>query len=828
MAISRGEVDSLIRFSVVNAWDRASQSKLRPKVEALLSQIIQVCPPPLSDTFLEELCDEMERLGVTTTPFLTADLLRRLKTFPDKPFLIVIANALRDDSRFNSQIWPRAQRLQAFYERVMDLFSAHTPCKDATRELMIDLLHGQFFFSPGVGDGEPLYLFRSVETDCIKLLSEHHANQLAPLLLHTDLKERQRGFLILTDWIRYHFHKGEISKRLAEFLNDQSARSHCLARVFFRQDLEFRLPVTLPTILQAPAELPPPYMPSYAQTTLTAQEIGRYNGAISTLHDLIHDSRHPIALETCQTLEDVFPVRLALMRDATLKKASQLAGTIPLHPLHHRAIEMAAEIMRQCSELPDSEFAASLDAFDSRLSECGILFDSDEYGHIPDYFGELLKSEKQNQIREYFGVLLKPDSFYHPFKLVCWKLQERPLSCIDDESIERLLQAAETVPLFSLLTPRRIAYLLWPAFNTSPKDWSEAYATLVDHINVALTRWKIESYPHDLTSQLRWLHECWQQDTLCPLPREVYMPCNLSGLRIDDPNYFRNTLSWLNTTRDRGWWVLPNDMTLTDISNDKNFVEQMLSLCAYPQRLRELDKIWDSFTQDPSVFPMLFRVLQLNKPEHIQTLRDFFPKIPPGQVKNCLGGYEPVHPVFLKALDLTRVDQLEAVLERFSPELFDREFFQKYDALYALLPNPADRIKASVGTLKLRMYRALCLALPDSAVNSRVKTLFSSHDKQTIAEQIYEVKKILGAITLFAKENQLTPSAAAIRLSESSTLDVLIKLWESKNSAHLVLRELLEDVDSLINMNQVLLAMQESRKADETESYDESHSPRNC
>ena len=789
MAISRGEVDSLIRFSVVNAWDRASQSKLRPKVEALLSQIIQVCPPPLSDTFLEELCDEMERLGVTTTPFLTADLLRRLKTFPDKPFLIVIANALRDDSRFNSQIWPRAQRLQAFYERVMDLFSAHTPCKDATRELMIDLLHGQFFFSPGVGDGEPLYLFRSVETDCIKLLSEHHANQLAPLLLHTDLKERQRGFLILTDWIRYHFHKGEISKRLAEFLNDQSARSHCLARVFFRQDLEFRLPVTLPTILQAPAELPPPYMPSYAQTTLTAQEIGRYNGAISTLHDLIHDSRHPIALETCQTLEDVFPVRLALMRDATLKKASQLAGTIPLHPLHHRAIEMAAEIMRQCSELPDSEFAASLDAFDSRLSECRILLDSDEHGHVPDYFGELSKMQSNE----------------HNFKFVYWKLQERAPSCIDDESIGTLLQAAVTEPFFSLETPRRLAYLLWPAFNISPKNWSKAYATLVDRIHCELIGTSVRSYTLDLKSQLRWLHQCWECGSLCRLPKQVYMPCNLSGLRIDDAQYCRNPFLWVNSTRGRGWWVgLPYDMTLIDISTYISDVYQMLSLCSYPQRLRELAKIWDKLVQDPSVFPMLFQVLQLNKPEHVQTLRDFFPKIPPRQVSDCLRAVKSHHLVILKSLDLTRVDQLEAVLEHFIQELFDREFFQKYEALFASLPNPVEKIKKFTWNHRLRMYRVLCLTLPNAAKQSNVSTLFSSQWDQLVAEQIYEVKKLLGVITLFAKENQLTPSAAAIQLSEDSTLDVLIELWESRESVHVVLRELLEDVDSLIDLQKLL------------------------
>jgi len=791
MATSREKVNALTRLSIVTAWDRALKEDLQPRVEALLSQISKVCPPPSSDTFLQDLCDEMQQLEITKTPEETAIFFRDLNVFPDKQLLIVIANALRDDSRFNSQIWPRAQRLQAYYERVLNLLSVRSICKDATRELMVDLLHGQFFFSPGVGDGEPLYLIRNIETDCLKLVSEYYANQLAALLFHPELEERQRGYSILNDWIRYHFHQGPISKPLAEFLDNGAAANHFLFCVFFRQNLEFTLPASITTILQAPAELPPPYLPAYRQTRLTASAIGRYNGAISTLHDRIRDSsQYPAAeLASCRTLEDVLPFRLAQIRETTLKKASQLAKMIPFQQAHLPAIKWAADITRHCSELSDAEFEEKIDFFDHLLRESQILLDSDEHGEIPDYFAQLAKANASNQ-----------------FKSVYWKLQDCARSWIKDESIEALLQAAETATLYSLLTPRRLAYLLWPAFNTSPKDWSTAYATLVERITVDLPGWNLKSYPSDLISQLRWLHLCWKHDTLCPLPKEMYMPCNLSGLRIHDPIYFRNTLLWITTLRKRGWWVaLPANMTLIDISNDRMYVEQMLSLCSYPQRLRELEKIWDYLVKDPSVFPMLFRVLKLNKPEHVEVLREFFPLIPSEQVRNCVTAVTADNHEILNALELTRPDQLSAVLGHFFPYHFDRAYFKKYEALFASLPDPVKHIKDHAGSLRLRMYRALCLALPDSTVNSHVKTLFSSEDNQAVAEQIYEVRKIHEEIIFFAKQNQITPSAAAIQLSEDSKLNGLIELWESKDSAHIVLRELLEDVDSLINMNQLLL-----------------------
>jgi len=797
MATTREQVTALIQYSVMNALkdDNHTDRRLPQRVVDLLVRITRCYPAPSLDPLLVSLCSELRSLGIIETPEQSTVFFQRFKNYPYQESLIIIANVLlvADDSRFNSQIWPRKQRLQAYFERVKELFSA-LPCQDAARESMVDLLHGQFFFEPGVGDGEPLYLFRDFDTDCIKLISEYYANRLAPLLLHADFDEQKRGFLILTGWIRFHYNQGAIPGRLTEFLNDRLALIGYLSLGLYRHDNMHELSDNIRTILKTPAELPPPYMPAYAQTTLTAPEIGRYNGAISTLHDLIRDpSQYPVPLlsqfESCRTLEEVLPIRFALLRPATIKKAAQLANTIPLHPVHHRAIASAADIMRQCSELSDSEFAENLDAIDSRLSECRILLDSDEHGHVPDYFGELSKMQSNE----------------HNFKFVYWKLQERAPSCIDDESIGTLLQAAVTEPFFSLETPRRLAYLLWPAFNISPKNWSKAYATLVDRIHCELIGTSVRSYTLDLKSQLRWLHQCWECGSLCRLPKQVYMPCNLSGLRIDDAQYCRNPFLWVNSTRGRGWWVgLPYDMTLIDISTYISDVYQMLSLCSYPQRLRELAKIWDKLVQDPSVFPMLFQVLQLNKPEHVQTLRDFFPKIPPRQVSDCLRAVKSHHLVILKSLDLTRVDQLEAVLEHFIQELFDREFFQKYEALFASLPNPVEKIKKFTWNHRLRMYRVLCLTLPNAAKQSNVSTLFSSQWDQLVAEQIYEVKKLLGVITLFAKENQLTPSAAAIQLSEDSTLDVLIELWESRESVHVVLRELLEDVDSLIDLQKLL------------------------
>jgi len=796
MATKRAQVEALIQHSVTNTFQNNPDldEDLKKHVDDLLLEVAQHSRREVSTAqVLESLCSELRSFNIIKIPQEESAFFEHLKTpYYREPF-IIIASVLLDDSRFNSQIWSREQRLEAYYERVNALMSKKR-CENTARESMIELLHGQFFFR----NEKPLYLFRDPDIDGITLITESYANQLAPLLLHTDLQEQQRGFFILRDWIRYHYHEGDIPKHLSEFLNARSAKNYLDGVLSSNPRIDSRrLLHKLHTILQSPAELPPPYMPSFGRTTLTAAAIGRYNGLIATLHDLIRDpSQSPAALETCRTLDDILPIRLAFIRKATLKKAGQLANTIPLHPLHRQAIESASEIMRQCSELSDSEFADNLDALETRLSECRSLFESDEHGKVPDYFDELTKKNRRE--------------FHHDrwFKLTYWELQQRAFSCIDDENIGILLGAAETVPLLWLLTPRRLAYLIWPAFHISPKDWSKAYATLVDHLSMALIQSKkMKSYPRDLTYQLRWLHECWETRSLSLIPDELFMLCNLSGLRIDDERYRRNPLLWVANTRKRGWWVaLPNNMMLTDISKDPNDIREMLSLCAYPQRLKELEKIWDELVQDPSVFPMLFQVLELYNPRNAQTLREFFPKIPPDQVRNCLSGVIRHDGNFLKAIELTRPDQLQAVLEIFFPFLFDEEFCQKYEALFVLLPNPVELIRKCVERdQKLRFYRVLCLTLPNGTQQSNVNTLFSRDERRDVAEKIYEVKKILRMITLFAKEHQLTPSAAAIRLAEDSQLDDLIELWKSRGSTHTVLWGLLVEVGELINIENLVL-----------------------
>ena len=224
MATKRAQVEALIQHSVTNTFQNNPDldEDLKKHVDDLLLEVAQHSRREVSTAqVLESLCSELRSFNIIKIPQEESAFFEHLKTpYYREPF-IIIASVLLDDSRFNSQIWSREQRLEAYYERVNALMSKKR-CENTARESMIELLHGQFFFR----NEKPLYLFRDPDIDGITLITESYANQLAPLLLHTDLQEQQRGFFILRDWIRYHYHEGDIPKHLSEFLNARSAKNY--------------------------------------------------------------------------------------------------------------------------------------------------------------------------------------------------------------------------------------------------------------------------------------------------------------------------------------------------------------------------------------------------------------------------------------------------------------------------------------------------------------------------------------------------------------------------------------------------------------------------